>query len=52
MLVTTIKKRRIRNTPNEIKAYVEQLPEMEQELVLYKVKALSVMALAKKLDKG
>ena len=52
MPATTINKRRIRNIPNEIKTYVEQLPKMEQELVLYKVKAMSILALAKKLDKG
>jgi hypothetical protein len=32
--------------------YVEQLTKTEQELVLYKVKDLSVPALAKKLSKG
>ena len=52
MPVTTINKRRKRNIPSEIKAYVERLPKTEQELVLYKVKALSVLALAKKLSKG
>jgi hypothetical protein len=52
MPLTTINKRRKRNIPSEIMAYVEQLPKTEQELVLYKVKALSVLALAKKLSKG
>jgi hypothetical protein len=52
MPVTTINKRRKKSIPSEIKNYVEQLTKTEQELVLYKVKALSVLALAKKLSKG